>query len=219
MSRRIDSLNWPLVLVSAIAVVAVVGAIVVGVAAGDGFSAVAYTVNDTKVSQHTVDGQLRSLADHNAFSGPVFGANNVFKTSSSAVSGAGSASWLTIQIELDVVHTALAERGAAPSKAQLAAARTSLLANFAQAQVGVDLRSEFGKLPRSLQDDVVEFVAVQSVVKASTVLNAAVVKALRRADVSVDPKYGFWSAKRQEVCPPTGCPRATASSGSSSSGG
>ncbi len=37
-------------------------------------------------------------------------------------------------------------------------------------------------------------------------------KALKGVDVTVDPKYGFWSASQRKVCPPTGCPKQSASS-------
>ena len=44
-------------------------------------------------------------------------------------------------------------------------------------------------------------------------VSSAMGRALKRAHVTVDPRYGRWNAKRAIVCAPNGCPPASASGG------
>jgi hypothetical protein len=64
-------------------------------------------------------------------------------------------------------------------------------------------------LPTDLQDRLADVLVLQSALPSS---------GLKGADVTVDPKYGFWNAKQGRVCPPTGCPAASASASSGTGG-
>ena len=104
MNRRL-----PLILVAGVLVLCLVGVIVAGISAGSGFGAVAYTVGDTKVSQQTVNDDLRALAENNKFA--ITALAPKFRTTDGAVDSSGAADWLTIEIYRQVGSDALAKQG------------------------------------------------------------------------------------------------------------
>lgn len=195
MNRRL-----PLILVAGVLVLCVIGVIVVGVTAGSSFGAVAYTVGDTKVSQQSVNDDLRSLAEHNSFATTALAPK--FRTTDGAVDSGGAATWLTVEIYRQVGTDALAKQHQSVTDADRRDALDAIVG-----QAGPSFRTQLRQLPSSMQRRLLDVLALQNRVKAS---------AFRGVKVTVDPKYGFWNAKRLAVCPPTGCPAA---SGSPSSGG
>jgi hypothetical protein len=204
MNRRL-----PLILVAGVLVLCVIGVIVVGVTAGSSFGAVAYSVDGTKVSQQTVNDDLKALAGHPTLAKDFFGVNP-FKTTDGAVASSGAASWLTLRVELDVLRSSTVTK---PTAAELQQARSSTLS---QLQSDANIHREFLALPRAMQDAIVEINLYAAAAQNSSAQSRQITRAFRHAHVTVDPKYGFWNAKRLTVCPPTGCPAA---SGTSSSGG
>src|SRR5262249_22434720 len=115
MSRRL-----PLIFVAVLTVIGVVVAGVAIAASGVDGSAVAYRVNDTEVSQATVDHQLKEIADPHS-------ANKVatlFGTPKNATKGATSSSttatWLTIQIRRELYRQAAAKANVKVSAADRA---------------------------------------------------------------------------------------------------
>jgi len=190
MNRRL-----PLILVAGVLALCVIGVIVVGATAGSGFGAVAYTVGDTKVSQREVSDDLKALADNNKFA--ITAIAPEFRTTDGAVNSAGAADWLTVAIYRQVGTDALAKQGEKITDSD----RKTALANVSS-QAGPSFETELRKLPASLQRRLGDVLALQSRVKTS---------AFKGVHITVDPKYGFWNAKRYAVCPPTGCPKASAS--------
>jgi len=191
MNRRL-----PLILVAGVLVLCLVGVILAGISAGSGFGAVAYTVGDTKVSQQTVNNDLRALAENNKFA--ITALAPKFRTTDGAVDSSGAADWLTIEIYRQVGSDALAKRNEKITESD----RNTALANVVS-QAGPSFRTELRKLPVGLQRRLLDVLALQSRVKTS---------AFKGVHITVDPKYGFWNAKTFAVCPPTGCPKAAASS-------
>jgi hypothetical protein len=191
MNRRL-----PLILVAGVLVLCVIGAIVVGVTAGSSFGAVAYTVGDTKVSQQDVNNDLKALAHNNAF--PLAAFAEKFRTTDGAVDSTGAAQWLSIEIYRQIASDYLARQGKKISDAD----RKDAVAAVA-AQSGPTFEKLLRKLPGDLQRRLEDVLVLQS-----TLQNAN----LGKPHVTVDPKYGFWSRKKLAVCPPTGCPAASASS-------
>ena len=191
MNRRL-----PLILVAGVLVLCLVGVILAGISAGSGFGAVAYTVGDTKVLQQSVNDDLKALADNNKFATTALAPE--FKTTYGAVNSSGAADWLTVEIFRQVGSDALAKQHQKITDDD----RNTALANVVS-QAGPSFRTLLRKLPGGLQRRLLDVLALQSRVKAA---------AFKGVHITVDPKYGFWNAKRLAVCPPTGCPSAAASS-------
>jgi hypothetical protein len=189
MNRRL-----PLILVAGALVLCLVGVILAGISAGSGFGAVAYTVGDTKVSQQSVNDDLKARADNPAFTKSVFGAT--FQTTPGAVDSTSAAGWLTLEIRREV-----ASRGRSVTAAQ----RQQAL-DTATSQAGEAFAKALGRLPAGLQRRLLDLIAVQSRLKAQL---------FKGVHITVDPKYGFWSPKNFAVCPPTGCPAQTGATGTS----
>lgn len=192
MNRRL-----PLILVAGVLVLCLVGVILAGISAGSGFGAVAYTVGDTKVSQQSVNDDLKALAEQDTFAKNFL--SQSFQTTDGAVDATGAAGWLTYEIYRTVGVQALAKQGKKVTEEQRQAAVEEQVN-----QSGPSFRAAFDKLPKDLRNRLFDLLVVGQRVKA-----------LKAAHITVDPKYGFWNAKRQIVCPPTGCPAPAASASSS----
>jgi hypothetical protein len=192
MNRRL-----PLILVAGALVLCLVGVILVGISAGSGFGAVAYTVGDTKVSQQAVNDDLKALADNNKFALAALAPE--FRTTDGAVNSSGAADWLTVEIYRQVGSDALAKRNEKITDGD----RKTALANIVS-QAGPSFRTQLRKLPVGLQRRLLDLLALQSRVTTA---------AFKGVHITVDPKYGFWNAKTFQVCPPTGCPKASATTG------
>jgi hypothetical protein len=197
MNRRL-----PLLLVAGVLALCLVGVVVVGVTAGSGFGAVAYTVDGTKVSQQSVNDDLATLADHDTFATQTVAAT--FRATPGAVTSAGAADWLTIEIYRQLGTRRLAAKGVRITAANRKAAVAAVVA-----QSGPAFATQLRALPTDLQDRLADVLVLQSALPSS---------GLKGADVTVDPKYGFWNAKQGRVCPPTGCPAASASASSGTGG-
>jgi hypothetical protein len=186
MKRRL-----PLIFVAALAVIGVVVAAVAIAASGVDASPVAYRVNGTEVSQKTIDHELKWLASNSQVEKAIQQQGGT--TTDASISSAFTANWLNQRIQVDLLRDAAAEKGATVP----AAKRRSL-----QQQVA----KRYPHAPESARDVIVdqnaylEALGITTEQQQSDVLGPA----LRKADISVDPRYGRWNP-RQGVCPPTGC--------------
>jgi|tagenome__1003787_1003787.scaffolds.fasta_scaffold20540855_2 hypothetical protein len=190
MKRRL-----PLIFVAAVTVIGVVVAVVAIVVAGVGGSAVAYTVNGTKVSQKTIDDQLDELAASKAAKQSARQQGKA--VSDSSVSPQITASVLTQRIALDLLRDTAQRRKVAVSAADRAAALRSARQQLPGLPASyVRLQADLGAHQRALGLD-------------QTGFSALLGRAFRRADVTVDPRYGRWNP-RQGVCPTTGCASSAA---------
>lgn len=192
MNRRL-----PLILVAGVLVLCLVGVILAGISAGSGFGAVAYTVGDTKVSQQTVNDDLKALAENNKFA--ITALAPKFRTTDGAVDSSGAADWLTIEIYRQVGSDALAKRNEKITDSDRKTALASVVS-----QAGPSFQTLLRKLPVGMQRRLLDVLALQSRVQQT---------AFKGVHITVDPKYGFWNAKTFQVCPPTGCPSASATTG------
>jgi hypothetical protein len=174
-------------------VLCIVGVSVAAVATGG--SALAYEVNGTRVSQRDFDRQLDDIANTKV-------TEQVSKTSGS-VDSRVTASVLQSNILRQLLRDAAAREGVNVTDADRAAAKD---------QLGSDLQG----YPAGYQELQVDFLAHVNALGTALGLsdeNATTdyIRGLvRRADVHINPRYGFWSP-RNGVCPPTGC--STTSSG------
>jgi SurA N-terminal domain len=186
MSRRL-----PLIFV---AVLTLIGVVVAGVAiavSGVGGSPVAYTVNGTKVSQKTIDHELKWLASTSQVKK---GLEQQGGTATDAsISSAFTATWLNQRIQADLLRQTAAKKGVtvpAPTRSALEKQIAKRYPNAPESarQVLFDQNAYLSALGATTQQ------------QQSDLLTAA----LKRAEITVDPRYGRWNP-RQGVCPPTGC--------------
>jgi hypothetical protein len=198
MSRRL-----PLIFVAVLTLIGVVVAGVAIAASGVGGSAVAYAVNGTEVSQATVDHQLKEIADRRN----VKNVAALFGTPATATKGSTSSSttatWLTIQIRRELYRQAAAKANVKVSDADRAAVRRA----FDQQLQSGNAPFRVADLPRSVQDALLDVLAYPAALRltSNAANNAFVTRAVRRSDISVDPRYGRWNARQAAVCAPTGC--------------
>jgi hypothetical protein len=196
MNRRL-----PLLLVSAVVVLCFVGAIVAGVAAGSGFSPVAYQVNGHQVSQATVDNELSWLVSSPVVKNNVKQQGQVLSRTHGSINANFSANWLTERIQITLMRQEAVRRKVRVTAAARAGERKVLARQFKGAPDSllstlVDSSLYIRALGFSSQDEVNSFVAT----------------AFKKNDVRVDPRYGTWHPTAG-VCPPSGCASAAASAG------
>jgi hypothetical protein len=180
-----------------IVVACLIGVSILAVAAGG--SAFAYQLNGTKVSQHDFDQQLDDIAD-----------NQNTKTAShseGSVDSAVTAQLMTLNIARDLLRDAADRRGVEVSDADRAKAKQA---------VGTQL----DKYPASYRNLILDLRSYGYALglTSDNQLNSYLAKQLAKANVRVNPRYGFWNPK-YGVCPPTGCASLQSGAGGSSSGG
>ena len=182
MSRR----RLALASIAVVTVLCVVGVAVLAVAAGG--SALAYSVNGTRVQQSTVDDQLHDLATSDATKKQVATGN-----AKGAIDSKVTAQVLTLNVAREIMVDVAAKRGIEVTDADRASARKAL---GAQAE----------SYPASYVDLVVDVQAHAAALgfADTDAVNAFLARQFKRADVYIDPKYGFWNP-RTGVCAPTGC--------------
>jgi len=206
MKRRL-----PLIFVAVFTVIGLVGATIAGVAASAGsFSPVAYRVNDTKVSQATVDHDLKALADSDTAAKveKVFG--QAPTTTEGSVSSSFVAVWLDLQIRNELLRQGAERAEVDVTDRDREAQRAVVDQLLASNNISFQLADLPAPLERALLDNYAYPVALglDTQEKVSAFFTAAV----RKADIAIDPRYGFWNP-RQGVCPPTGCASTPAAGG------
>jgi hypothetical protein len=173
--------------IAVVTVLCVIGVSVLAVAAGG--SALAYEVNGSRTSQKTVDGQLDGLANTDA--------TKSVSRSPGAVDSTTTARLLNTNIVVDLLEGAAENRGVELTAADREAGETA-----ARASVG----DNFEALPDSYQALLTKLYSYSNALGLTddTALNSFLTPRIQRADVHVNPKYGFWNP-RYGVCPPVGC--------------
>ena len=205
MKRRL-----PLIFVAAVTVLCLVAASVAAVASGVSGSAVAYQVNGTKVSQATVDHELKALADtqYQSKIKQVFSA--AAGTTDGAVSSSFTATWLDLQIRNELFRQALEKANVSVGTAEKEKQRAVIDALIAQS----GLTFKVADLPAPLEDALLKNYAYPVALGLTTQAKVAAFfqAALRTADIRIDPRYGRWSPTHG-VCAPTGCPTSASTGG------
>jgi len=201
MKRRL-----PLIFVAVITVLGVVGASIAGVAAGANFSPVAYRVNDTKVSQATVDHDLKALADPDTAAK----VGQAPTTTQGSVSSSFVATWLDLQIRNQLLRQGAEQAKVTVTDRDREAQRAVIDKLLDDNNVSFRLADLPAPLERALLDNYAYPVALglDSQEKVTAFFTAAV----RKADIAIDPRYGSWNPN-QGVCAPTGCASKTAAGG------
>jgi hypothetical protein len=205
MKRRL-----PLIFVAVVAVICLVAASVAAVASGVNVSAVAYQVNGTKVSQASVDQDLKALADthYQTKIKQVFSAAAV--TTDGAVSSSFTATWLDLQIRNELFRQALEKAKVSVGTAEKEKQRAVIDALIAQN----GLNFKVADLPTPLEDALLKNYAYPVALGLTTEAKVAAFfqAALRTADIRIDPRYGRWSPTHG-VCAPTGCASSASTGG------
>jgi hypothetical protein len=183
MNARVRSI------VISVAVVVVVVVVIAIAVTRDAGGADALTVNGESVSQATINNELDTLA-----------ANKLVTTNSQgSVDARSAAQWLTTRVRSIAVT-------------QLVRENDLEITSNERDQVRSQLPAGFGKLPRATQQLVVDYSAGGLLLTdklGEDATTTALVKAVRKLDIGVDPKYGRWNPARAEVCPPVGCAPAS----------
>lgn len=206
MKRRL-----PLIFVAVITVLCVVGATIAGVAASaSNFSPVAYRVNDTKVSQATVDHDLKALADPDTAAKveKVFGQSPT--TTQGSVSASFAVTWLDLQIRNELLRQGAEKAEVDVTDRDRETQRQVVDTLLDNNNISFRLADLPAPLERALLDNYAYPVALglDTPEKVAAFFTAAV----RKSDIAIDPRYGSWNPK-QGVCPPIGCASATAAGG------
>ena len=189
-----------LVVVVVIALVVIVGA-GIAVTATD-LSPTGLRVNGHVTSQKDINDDLDSIANSGQLDPSVQG-------SEGSVTSAVSSSWLTRLVQTRVVLGELARRGIKLTDAQ-------------RARLEKGAGNQLDGLSRSVKRTLLDYnLGVQKLQDklGQSGMSQAISRGLRRASVTVDPRYGGWNGQRLMVCPSTGCPPPSSSSSSSSSSG
>jgi len=205
MKRRL-----PLIFVAVVAVICLVAASVAAVASGVNASAVAYQVNGTKVSQASVDQDLKALADTHYQSKIKQVFSTVASTTDGAVSSSFTATWLDLQIRNELFRQALEKANVSVGTAEKEKQRAVIDALIAQS----GLTFKVADLPAPLEDALLKNYAYPVALGLTTQAKVAAFfqAALRTADIRIDPRYGRWSPTHG-VCAPTGCASSASTGG------
>lgn len=206
MKRRL-----PLIFVSVVTVICLAGATIAGVAASaSNFSPVAYRVNSTKVSQATVDRDLKALADSATAAKveKVFGQSP--KTTNGSVSSAFTATWLDLEIRNQLLRQGAEKAKVVVSDKDREAQRSVLDKLLTDNNITFKLAALPDPLQRALLDNYAYPVALGLGTQAK--ISAFFTAALRKSDIAIDPRYGTWNPKKG-VCAPTGCAASTTTGG------
>jgi hypothetical protein len=205
MKRRL-----PLIFVAAVTVICLVAVSIAAVAAGVNASPVAYQVNGTKVSQATVDGDLKALADvdYRSKVTKVFAGN--VGTTDGAVSSSFTATWLDLQIRNELYRQAAEKAKVSIGDAEKEKQRAVIDNLLAQNQ----LTFKIADLPAPLEDALLKNYAYPTALGFTTEAEVAAFfqAALKHSDIAIDPRYGRWSPTHG-VCAPTGCTSAASTGG------
>jgi hypothetical protein len=185
-------------------VVSVVATVVVIVAfnAAD-VSPTAVRVNGDTVSQGDLNSELSDFADSNFFAAPYAQAQPpaTFKVSNGALSSLAGAQWLGYRVESLLAGQALDRRGGSVTQKNLDQARTALRKQGVLDGMSGSASDEITRLQATLSKLV-------TVTGSQNAARRAVQKAARAAHVTIDERYGEWSAKKLGVCPRASCARA-----------
>jgi hypothetical protein len=181
--------------IAVVTVLCLIGVAILVVA--EGGSALAYQVNGHGTSQQNFDQQLDDIVNTKAGAAQSHSNGTIDSTTAAQV--------LQSNIILDVLKGAAARKGVKVTAADRAKARQ---------QIGRQLDAA----PASYRNMSIELYAHLAALglSSTTQVNTFLNRAIKRADIYVNPRYGTWNPN-VGVCPPTGC--ATTSSGSGSSSG
>ncbi len=181
-----------LVAVAVVTVLCVVGAAIAAVAAGG--QAFAYKANGTQVSQSTVDDELEWLAGSKTIATNLEKQGTVLSPSDGSIASSVTASWLNQRIQTQLLLDAAARQDVGVPKST-------------SDQLRSQYEKQYPNAPSSAIDVLVDGTALVQAMGLTTQAKqqAFFTKALRGADIYVNPRYGSWRG-RHGVCPPSGCP-------------
>jgi hypothetical protein len=200
--------HLPLILVSAVVVLCVVGAIVAGVAAGSGFSPVAFTVYGSKVSQKDFDAELRQLSDHPDVAANVLG--TPVKSTKGSIPATATTAWLGLRIPIEMLRHEASVRGSTLTDADRRATETALKPTLQAARI-----ASLASVPSRVRTQIVDYFGYRQLLKLTdqTAYRQFVTRSLRRGHLVVDPRYA--KSTPRGLCPTSGC----ATAGGSGTGG
>ncbi len=203
-----------------LAAVVLIASIAVALIGGDDVSPVALTVNGTRTTSATLNNELDGFADSTYFKNLYAQSQQPFTVSGGALNALATAQWLSFGVQTTLAESILTRRGTPLTASQIDTTKQ----NLADGKITEGMSS-------SSAAQLAEFDASRTAVIKELGSYGAYRRAMRReakrTDITLDPKYGRWSAQKLWFCQPVGCqaggfsvvPAAQASSASGSSSG
>lgn len=185
----------PGIAVTAVAlVVALVGVLVSVV----DLSPTGLEVNGEKVSQRTIDRELRGFASSRYFEESYAQQGGRFRTSGGALNAVAAAQWLAFRIQNALTEAALDAGGESVTAADLERARRVLRSAGVLRGLSDDTATQLTRLQASATK-------LDATSDSTEAARDAVARRARRARVMIADRYGSWDRQRLGVCPPAGC--------------
>ena len=197
-----------------LAILVVVGVIIAVVGLGtDGSTAI--TVGDTKLSQQTLNDDLRAVAENERLSKAI-GAQNV-SVAPGSVNADATVSLGSLWIQAQLARRILDRKGEHITANDRSTGHDSL----ASTAFGPPLRTFPRGLRTRLTDEFAALAALDRVAPDASTATRLLRREAKSAGVSVDPVYGLYHPKRVQVgvYPTPATPSGSGSSGSSASSG
>jgi hypothetical protein len=187
----------PGIAVTAVALVVVIVGVGVVVSVVD-LSPAGLEVNGEKVSQQTIDRELRGFAGSAYFEALYAQQGGRFRTSGGALSAVAGAQWLALRIQNTLTEAALDAGGESVTAADLDRARRVLRDEGVLRGVSDDAAARLTRLQASATK-------LNETSDSAGDARDAVARLARRARVRIADRYGSWNRARLGVCPPSGC--------------
>jgi hypothetical protein len=184
----------PWIVVGALLTVVVVAVVVVLLVTGRGNST-AVTIDGDAISQSTVNNDLASLAGNAELRANFESGGQTLARADGSVSSDFTSTYLTRIVEARAINDELERRDLTidpHDRAQLSKQAAKSLEGLTGHAQDVLLTTALGS--QKLTDEL-----------GADAADAAIAKAVRRLQVSVDPRYGFVDRRTGQVCAPTGC--------------
>ena len=158
--------------------------------------ATAITVGDQTMSAKAVNDELRAFADNEAFTKAVEQAGGQVSIAPGSLQAGGATGLVTLMVYGMMLDDALSRQGERVTAADRGDGAATVRENFGNG---------YRTFPRWLRDRLEQryatIQAVRRVTGSDRAFNQFVKRAARRADVTVDPAYGYWSTARVRVTP------------------
>lgn len=158
--------------------------------------ATAITVGDQTMSAKSVNAELKAFADNEAFTEAVQQQGGQVSIAPGSLQSGGATGLVTLMVYGMMLEDALSRQGERITAADRGDAAATVRDNFGNG---------YQTFPRWLRTRLERrYAAIQAVTRVTggdTAFNRFVKRAARRADVTVDPAYGYWSTARVRLTP------------------
>jgi len=183
-----------------LAAAVVVAALLVVLVGGDDVSPVALTVDGTRTTSATLDGEL------DGFSGSTYFQNGFaqgtppqqFSAGNGSLNAIGTSYWLSFRTQTVLAEQILARHDVTLTQAQVNTQSRSLASQGVTAGMSSEAAEQLARFQAAQ-------VALMKQFDTYAGYRSAMRREAKRTNVVLDPKYGRWDAKTLSYCVPLGC--------------